>query len=156
MQKKKNVPTAMINLCINRMVSQRVPSGFDFDPCASCAPPTDPGIAGTSQIRCCLFRRMVSPKRPNRRQLNPNNTHPPHGVAKRPERFRSAPVCKCSFHTDHGVVGASQLCHDRTSEERTVTVRRRACPSSSEVDDVDVREKACPSLSEAQTGNVRK
>ena len=164
--------STMINLNIPRMVSQSVPSGIVLHPCAIRVPPTEPGIAGASRLRCCLFRRMVSPKRPNRRQPNPNNTHPPHGVAKRPERFRSAPVCMCSLHTDHGVVRASQLCHDRTFEELTVNVRRRSCPSSSEVlvvvvrrrscpsssevAPVDVREKACPSPSEVQTGNVRR
>ena len=118
-----------------------------------------------------LFRRMVSPKRPNRRQSNPHNTHP-HGVAKRPSGSDLHPCAKCSLHTDHGVVRTSQLCHDRTFEELTVNVRRRscpsssevlivavrrrACPSSSEVADVDVREKACPSPSEVQTGNVRR
>ena len=162
----------MINLYIPCMVSQSVPSGKVLHPCANRASPSDPGIAGASQLRCCLFRRMVSPKRPNRRQPNPT-THIRRMVSQNvPSGSDLHPCAKCSLHTDHGVVRASQLCHDRTFEELTVNVRRRSCPSSSEVlivavrrracpssfevADVDVREKACPSPSEVQTGNVRR
>ena len=41
------------------------------------------------------------------------------------------PCAKRSLLTDHGVAGASHLCHDRTSVELADIVRRRACPSSS-------------------------
>ena len=170
---------------------------------------------------------MVSPKRPDRRLPSPiltmiDHAHPPHGVAKRPERYRPAPVCRTQANpqttvsperpicaaapfrpngwyrrsvptvgnptlrgttaphthrmvsqsvpsgsdlhpcakrcllTDHGIAGASHLCRDRTSEELTDIVRRRACPSSSEVVAVVVREKACPSPSEVQTSSVRR
>ena len=38
-----------------------------------------------------LVKRMVWSKRPDHRQPNPNNTHPPQGIAKNPERF--LPIC---------------------------------------------------------------
>ena len=82
--------TSMINLNIPRKVSQSVPSGKVLHPCADHAPPTDPGIAGASRLRCCLFRRMVSSKRPNRRQPNPNN-HTSAAWCRKTSR--AVPIC---------------------------------------------------------------
>ena len=41
---------------------------------------------------------------------------PPHGIAKRPERYRLTPVCKTiALPTDHGIAEASQQCNRPTN-----------------------------------------
>ena len=58
-------------------------------------------------------RRMAPPKRPDRRRQparsSPRTTsHPPHGIAKRPERNRPVPVQVAWHSTVHGIAGASR------------------------------------------------
>ena len=79
----------------HRKVSQSVPSGNDLHPCAliMVSPERPSSVAAPFQPdgRC---RRSVPTVPSPTPTWHDCSTHPLHGVAKRPEQFRPAPVCK--------------------------------------------------------------
>ena len=133
------------------MVSQSVPSGTDQHPRASRSQPTDHGITEAS----------LTYEQP---------AHPPHGIAERPDGPDLHPCAKRIPTQTDGIVEASRqltpssiLPHEQPAlhsqqvvAERTDIVRKRACPSLSEVLAGFVRRRAYPSSSEEHLDIVRR
>ena len=120
--------------------------------------PADHGAVGAPHLCNCRCRQW----RPDRRQLNPNMArllHPSAAWCR--EQFRPASVCKTYPTKTDGIAEASRqsitqldLVHEQPAlhsrqvvVERTDIVRKRACPSPSEVHAGNVRRRAYPSSS---------